>query len=77
MDTPYYGTSIAGGKEQVVKPGSTVTLTCKSVIIGQKPDDFDNDDDTVTVEGGSGKAQSPVKNVSWYKDNNHLSDKVG
>lgn len=60
MDTPYYGTSISGGKEQVIKPGSTVTLSCKSVIIGPKPDDLDDD----------------VRRVSWYKDNDNINDKV-
>lgn len=32
MDRPFIGTTIEGPREQEIKPGSTITLTCRATI---------------------------------------------
>lgn len=32
MDRPFVGTTIDGPRQQEIKPGSTVTLTCRAII---------------------------------------------
>lgn len=64
MDTPYYGTSIDGSKEQNVKPNSTVSLTCRSLLMDTY-ENFDKESDRVLL-----------KKITWNKDEVPLTGKV-
>lgn len=68
MDTPFYGTSIAGGKEQNVKENSTVALTCRSTLMAagasSQQESFHHDEDKL------------LKQISWQKDGEVLNEKV-
>lgn len=71
MDTPFYGTSIDGGKEQNVKVNSTVALTCKATLMmdtaaaapAATHQSFESD-------------QSTLKKITWHKDGDVLNGKV-
>lgn len=64
MDTPFYGTQIFGSKEQVVKPHTSVTLTCKSILLLQ----------TKQIE--SMQNHFPSKSITWARNDEFLNEKV-
>lgn len=77
MDTPYYGTQIFGSKEQVVKPHTSVTLTCKSIVAEIKSLDSTRHDfkpkitttKILTSEEG-------ISGIVWSKNDVLLNEKV-
>lgn len=75
MDTPYYGTQIFGSKEQVVKPHTSVTLTCKSIVAEIKSLDSTRHDfkpkTTTILTSGEG-----ISGIVWSKNDVLLNEKV-
>lgn len=69
MDTPFYGTSIDGSKEQNVKANSMVALTCRSTLL------LDN---TPQIDSPSMKESDheSLKRITWNKDEEILNGKV-
>lgn len=63
MDTPFYGTQIYGSKEQVVKPHTSVTLTCKSIVVETK-------------EISPMQNYFPSKSITWARNDEFLNEKV-
>lgn len=63
MDTPFYGTQIYGSKEQVVKPHTSVTLTCKSIVVETK-------------EISPMQNYFPSKSITWARNDEYLNEKV-
>lgn len=63
MDTPFYGTQIFGSKEQVVKPHTSVTLTCKSIVLETKAID-------------SMQNHFSSKSITWARNDEFLTEKV-
>uniref|UniRef100_A0A336LY99 CSON004974 protein n=1 Tax=Culicoides sonorensis TaxID=179676 RepID=A0A336LY99_CULSO len=63
MDTPFYGTQIFGSKEQVVKPHTSVTLTCKSIVLESKG-----------IDGSQNQYTS--KSITWAKNDQLLNEKM-
>lgn len=63
MDTPFYGTQIFGSKEQVVKPHTSFTLTCKSIVLETK-------------ETSPMQNHFPSKSITWARNDEFLNEKV-
>lgn len=63
MDRPFDGTTIDGPREQEIKPGSTITLTCRAIISQT------NENENNNVKVSRKDATHRTKRVVWSVNN--------
>ena len=63
MDRPFDGTTIDGPRQQEIKRGSSITLTCRAIISSAK----ENDNSPIKLNKKDGTYRS--KHVIWSVNN--------